>query len=192
MASLFKEIFPIIKSFSLLSVESSSRIKARDRLTASLNAATKEEKSPAKKPPAKTPSKTPKSEKHDKSEKNQAEKSAESKSQAAVQSNQSYIMKLFDRSVNLAKFDESTPLYPIVREWLKNSPRQKLGAEKEKKETDPGSPVISKDDVVEIPKVTLKPNTVRFVKPEAKPDNEALDKLDYVSFKFNNESNEIF
>ena len=26
---------------------------------------------------------------------------------------QSYIMKLFDRSVNLAKFEEGTPLYPL-------------------------------------------------------------------------------
>ncbi|XP_058839451.1 protein lin-37 homolog [Topomyia yanbarensis] len=36
---------------------------------------------------------------------------------------QSYIMKLFDRSVDLARFDESTPLYPICRSWMQNQPR---------------------------------------------------------------------
>lgn len=33
-----------------------------------------------------------------------------------------YIMKLFDRSVDLAQFDEESPLYPICRLWLKNQP----------------------------------------------------------------------
>ncbi|KAL0985007.1 hypothetical protein UPYG_G00151770, partial [Umbra pygmaea] len=34
----------------------------------------------------------------------------------------SYIIKLFDRSVDLAQFNNSTPLYPICRAWMKNSP----------------------------------------------------------------------
>ncbi|KAH3894106.1 protein lin-37 homolog isoform X2 [Dreissena polymorpha] len=33
----------------------------------------------------------------------------------------SYVMKLFDRSVDLAQFSESTPLYPIARAWMNNS-----------------------------------------------------------------------
>lgn len=37
-----------------------------------------------------------------------------------------YVMKLFDRCVNVTNFDESTPLYPICRAWFfdrkKNSP----------------------------------------------------------------------
>ncbi|TFJ98026.1 spliceosome RNA helicase DDX39B-like [Platysternon megacephalum] len=33
-----------------------------------------------------------------------------------------YIIKLFDRSVDLAQFAESTPLYPICRAWMRNSP----------------------------------------------------------------------
>lgn len=36
-----------------------------------------------------------------------------------------YIMKLFDRSVDLAIFDEDSPLYPICRAWLKNSPHSR-------------------------------------------------------------------
>ena len=31
-------------------------------------------------------------------------------------------MKLFDRSVDLAQFSETTPLYPVCRAWMKNQP----------------------------------------------------------------------
>lgn len=34
-----------------------------------------------------------------------------------------YVMKLFDRSVDLARFQEDTPLYPICRAWMANQPR---------------------------------------------------------------------
>lgn len=33
-----------------------------------------------------------------------------------------YIIKLFDRSVDLAQFNTSTPLYPICRSWMRNNP----------------------------------------------------------------------
>lgn len=36
----------------------------------------------------------------------------------------SYIMKLFDRSINLARYTEDTPLYVLSRNWMENSPRQ--------------------------------------------------------------------
>jgi len=36
-----------------------------------------------------------------------------------------YVMKLFDRSVDLAQFDESTSLYPIARAWIQNQPHGK-------------------------------------------------------------------
>ena len=32
-----------------------------------------------------------------------------------------YIVKLFDRSVDLAPFSETSPLYPICRSWMRNS-----------------------------------------------------------------------
>ena len=32
----------------------------------------------------------------------------------------SYIMKLFDRSVDLAQFSYDTPLYPVCRAWIRN------------------------------------------------------------------------
>lgn len=36
----------------------------------------------------------------------------------------SFVMKLFDRGVDLAQFDESTPLYPICRAWMHNKPHK--------------------------------------------------------------------
>ncbi|ESO91201.1 hypothetical protein LOTGIDRAFT_228731 [Lottia gigantea] len=36
-----------------------------------------------------------------------------------------YVMKLFDRSVDLAQFNEETPLYPVCRAWIKNDPQSK-------------------------------------------------------------------
>lgn len=35
----------------------------------------------------------------------------------------SFLMKLFDRCVDLAKYNEDTPLYPICRAWMINQPR---------------------------------------------------------------------
>ncbi|KAL1140541.1 hypothetical protein AAG570_000471 [Ranatra chinensis] len=37
-----------------------------------------------------------------------------------------FVMKLFDRSVDLAQFSEQTPLYPICRAWIANQPHQML------------------------------------------------------------------
>lgn len=64
----------------------------------------------------------------------------------------SYVMKLFDRSVNLAKFSEETPLYSLCRDWMKNMPRG--GAQSEKD----GQNVLTVEegDVVEIPKVRVR------------------------------------
>lgn len=39
------------------------------------------------------------------------------------QQGSSFIMKLFDRSVDLAKFQEDSPLYPVCRAWMRNKPR---------------------------------------------------------------------
>lgn len=38
------------------------------------------------------------------------------------QRSNAYVIKLFDRSVDLAQFSENTPLYPICRAWMRNSP----------------------------------------------------------------------
>ncbi|XP_059052051.1 protein lin-37 homolog isoform X2 [Achroia grisella] len=36
---------------------------------------------------------------------------------------QSYVLKLFDRSVDLSQFEEDSPLYPICRAWIANQPK---------------------------------------------------------------------
>lgn len=46
-----------------------------------------------------------------------------------------YVIKLFDRSVDLAQFSENTPLYPICRAWMRNSPTVR------EQERSPGSPL---------------------------------------------------
>lgn len=35
----------------------------------------------------------------------------------------SFVMKLFDRCVDLAKYTENTSLYPICRAWMLNQPK---------------------------------------------------------------------
>lgn len=46
---------------------------------------------------------------------------------------QSFIMKLFDRSVDLAPFDDATSLYPICRAWIQNTPSQLVTGKHKKK-----------------------------------------------------------
>ncbi|XP_022222927.2 protein lin-37 homolog [Drosophila obscura] len=36
---------------------------------------------------------------------------------------ESYVMRLFERSLDLSKYNEKTPLYPICRAWMANQPR---------------------------------------------------------------------
>jgi protein lin-37 len=66
----------------------------------------------------------------------------------------SYIMKLFDRSVNLARFDEITPLYPLCRAWMQNAPRAL--PMKPEKGVDPMVTTAEEGDVVEMPKVRIR------------------------------------
>nr|QPO25114.1 lin-37 protein [Callinectes arcuatus] len=47
-----------------------------------------------------------------------------------------FVMRMFDRSVDLAQFDETSPLYPICRAWMINQPHNSsLNVKQE-----PGSP----------------------------------------------------
>ncbi|KAL1401966.1 hypothetical protein pipiens_006290 [Culex pipiens pipiens] len=52
------------------------------------------------------------------------------------QHSSTFIMKLFDRSVDLARFPEATPLYPVCRAWMQNAPRVARRDERER-ESDP-------------------------------------------------------
>ncbi|XP_075978059.1 myb-interacting protein 40 isoform X2 [Anticarsia gemmatalis] len=59
---------------------------------------------------------------------------------------QSYVLKLFDRSVDLSQFTESSPLYPICRAWIANQPKANY-SEFGKSELEPESNI----DSVELP-----------------------------------------
>ncbi len=57
-----------------------------------------------------------------------------------------YVMKLFDRSVDLAQFDEDTPLYPICRAWMINQPHNRnLGPSEPEPVSEPSSPYAFAD-----------------------------------------------
>ncbi|XP_060678225.1 protein lin-37 homolog isoform X1 [Hemiscyllium ocellatum] len=55
-----------------------------------------------------------------------------------------YTMKLFDRSVDLAQFNENTPLYPICRSWMRNKPSLREGT----RSPTPQPPVALEDEEV--------------------------------------------
>ncbi|GAB1597473.1 protein lin-37 homolog [Argonauta hians] len=57
-----------------------------------------------------------------------------------------HVMKLFDRSVDLAQFNENTPLYPICRSWIKNQPHNNLN--NQNRSSSPESDVQADDDAV--------------------------------------------
>ena len=51
-------------------------------------------------------------------------------------------MKLFDRSVDLAQFNESTALYPVCRAWMKNQPLNRSLAAKLERDPTPTQPEV--------------------------------------------------
>lgn len=59
-----------------------------------------------------------------------------------------YVIKLFDRSVDLAQFSENTPLYPICRAWMRNSPTVR---ERERSPNSPLPPLPEDEEVRWVP-----------------------------------------
>ncbi|KAJ6663814.1 hypothetical protein lerEdw1_009893, partial [Lerista edwardsae] len=53
-----------------------------------------------------------------------------------------YVIKLFDRSVDLAQFSESTPLYPICRAWMRNNPTVR----EQERSPSPNLPTLLEDE----------------------------------------------
>ncbi|KAG4070091.1 hypothetical protein HA402_013334 [Bradysia odoriphaga] len=104
---------------------------------------------------------------------------------------QSYIMKLFDRSVDLAKYNQTSPLYPICRAWMQNQPRSSKVISKSKKSSSAKKRVampniiddLKSGDVTDIqampagndrPKIQRIPSPLPFQK-ESSRDNINLD-----------------
>ncbi|CAH2244578.1 protein lin-37 homolog isoform X2 [Pararge aegeria] len=50
---------------------------------------------------------------------------------------QSYVLKLFDRSVDLSQFNEESPLYPICRAWIANQPKATYSDISSRKQQEP-------------------------------------------------------
>ena len=102
-------------------------------------------------------------------------KAPSSKAAKQAPASASYIMKLFDRSVNLAKFDEETPLYPLCRAWMQNSPRQMTI----KTESNPEPAELPSDegDVVEMPKVRIRKGKPLVQRKEIKVNKTDFDKV---------------
>ena len=71
-----------------------------------------------------------------------------------------YIMKLFDRSVDLAQFNEESPLYPICRLWLKNRPYNRESTSGEKSPS-PERESHSEDETESIPNVYKMPDPIK-------------------------------
>ena len=63
-------------------------------------------------------------------------------------------MKLFDRSVDLAQFNEESPLYPICRLWLKNRPYNRESTSGEKSPS-PERESHSEDEVCNNPHIAF-------------------------------------
>ncbi|CAN2388039.1 Lin-37 DREAM MuvB core complex component [Pristimantis euphronides] len=63
-------------------------------------------------------------------------------SDAAIPKTNTFVIRLFDRSVDLAQFSEETTLYPVCRAWLRNSPGTKAP------EPPPTPPPSEEGDVV--------------------------------------------
>lgn len=59
---------------------------------------------------------------------------------------ESYVMRLFERSLDLSKYKEKTPLYPICRAWMANQPRNPNVAVYN---TDGTVPIVKREDDAE-------------------------------------------
>lgn len=54
---------------------------------------------------------------------------------------------MFDRSVDLAQFSESTPLYPICRAWMKNDPQNQSNTVRNSRTPTPDPETFSAEDL---------------------------------------------
>jgi len=60
----------------------------------------------------------------------------------------SYVMKLFDRSVDFAQFSEDTPIYALARAWMQNKPYGTKSSDSQESSQDGDSPSSSQESIV--------------------------------------------
>jgi len=87
-----------------------------------------------------------------------------------------YVMKLYDRSVDLAKFKEDTPLYPLCRAWMDNQPKNSQKIIKRRVSSPEPDLVSWSDSTVDVKK--LPPPSKPFVTriPSPLPEQMTQDK----------------
>ena len=60
----------------------------------------------------------------------------------------SFVMKLFDRSVDFAQFNEDTPLYALARAWMQNKPYGAKSSDSQDSNLDGDSPSSSQESIL--------------------------------------------
>ncbi|XP_062549604.1 protein lin-37 homolog [Armigeres subalbatus] len=92
------------------------------------------------------------------------------------QQGSSFIMKLFDRSVDLARFDAESPLYPVCRAWMRNQPRARPNADSAKTtDTSPPSPVGAETARSSMPDIVERFNRKEVVEISDLPQPSGTD-----------------
>lgn len=87
---------------------------------------------------------------------------------------ESFVMKLFDRSLDLSKYTEQTALYPICRAWMANQPRNpNIRSYRDRRSP---SPVERKSNAAELLE-QLKRGEIRNVKSMPAPQRTDLPKI---------------
>ncbi|KAL1488611.1 hypothetical protein ABEB36_014414 [Hypothenemus hampei] len=88
-----------------------------------------------------------------------------------------YVMKLYDRSVDLARFEEDTPLYPLCRAWMENQPKnpQKL-IKRRTSSPEPGYSVRWSDSAVNVKRLPPPSNEFDTRVPSPLPDQLSQNK----------------
>lgn len=87
---------------------------------------------------------------------------------------ESFVMKLFDRSLDLSKYTEQTALYPICRAWMSNQPRNpNIRSYRDRRSP---SPVERKNNAAEI-LAQLQKGEIRNVKSMPAPQRTDVPKI---------------
>ncbi|EDV98398.1 protein lin-37 homolog [Drosophila grimshawi] len=87
---------------------------------------------------------------------------------------ESYVMRLFDRSLDLSKYEDKTPLYPICRAWMANQPRNPNVAIYK---TDGSVPIVKREDNAEEILAQLRSGELKVVKQMPKPRDTDMDPI---------------
>ncbi|XP_068146008.1 protein lin-37 homolog [Drosophila tropicalis] len=86
---------------------------------------------------------------------------------------ESYVMRLFERSLDLSKYKEKTPLYPICRAWMANQPRNPFVG---LYNTEGSEAVVKRDDNAEEVLAKLRSGEMKLLTdmPQARPTEMSI------------------